>query len=72
MKKNIFIGLAMISFLAVMGINTKMNTTNSSIDITLENIEALGGGSYEYVESGSPGSGVACVCWMSGGNSCCY
>jgi hypothetical protein len=71
MKRKIFMGIGIIVFVAIMGINLKVNTTKGSVDFTLENIEAAGSGNYEYVEPGSPGSGVVCVCYMSGDKSCC-
>jgi hypothetical protein len=40
MRKRIFIGLSIVAFIGAMGVNVKVNTTNSSIDLTLENLDA--------------------------------
>ncbi len=77
MNKQKYSGLlAVVMIAAVAAFNVSLNSQEEKLsDLAMENVEALadesGGSGYKYVEPGSPGSGVACVCWQSGNKSCC-
>ena len=75
MKKKFFGSLAVLAIAAVAAFNVNVNTQEEGLsDVSLDNVEALAGekgDGYLYVEPGSPGSGVACVCYKEGQESCC-